>query len=81
MDISGADEMMGRLRRLGYSAHLVPTDISGQRWYKVEVGPYATADEASSAEAALRRRYDATYGGVARGGSSRSRANVDDSEE
>jgi hypothetical protein len=47
---------------------LVPTEIAGQRWYKVEVGPYATAGEASAAEAILRQRYDSTYGGVAQDG-------------
>ncbi len=66
MDIAGADQMMERLQKLGYSSHLVPTEIDGQRWYKVEVGPYATAEEASAAEAELRQRYDATYGGVGR---------------
>jgi cell division septation protein DedD len=69
MDISGADQMMARLKKLGYPSHLVPTEIAGQRWYKVEVGPYATAEEATDAEAELRRSYDSTYGGVARDGS------------
>ena len=81
MDINGADEMMARLRKLGYSSHLVPTEISGQRWYKVEIGPYTTAEEASNAEASLRRRYDAAYGGVARGNPARAQATADDSEE
>jgi cell division septation protein DedD len=65
MDITGAREMMARLRKLGYPSHLVPTDIDGQRWYKVEVGPYATEEEASSSEAELRQKYDAAYGGGA----------------
>ena len=69
MDISGADKMMARLQKLGYSSHLVPTEIAGQRWYKVEVGPYATAEEASNAEAELRQKYDSTYGAAARGNS------------
>jgi cell division protein FtsN len=69
MDITGADEMMARLQKLGYSSHLVPTEIAGQRWYKVEVGPYATAEEATDAEAELRQKYDSTYGGVTRAGS------------
>jgi len=80
MDISGADKMMARLQKLGYASHLVPTEIGGQRWYKVEVGPYETAEEASSAEAEMRERYDQTYGGVARGTSSHTNAN-DDSQE
>jgi cell division septation protein DedD len=82
MDISGADEMIARLQKLGYPSHLVPTEIAGQRWYKVEVGPYATAEEATDAEAELRQRYDSTYGGVARGGShSPAQANADENSE
>lgn len=81
MDISGADQMMARLRKLGYSSHLVPTEIAGQRWYKVEVGPYATAEEASSAEAQLRHKYDTTYGGVARGNSPGQTSANDNAEE
>ncbi len=81
MDMKGADQMMARLEKLGYTSHLVPTEIAGQRWYKVEVGPYATAQEATTAEAELRQRYDATYGGVARGNSAgENSANVDSEE-
>jgi septal ring-binding cell division protein DamX len=80
MDISGADKMLARLQKLGYSSHLVPTEIAGQRWYKVEVGPYATAEEASSAEAEMRQKYDQTYGRVARGNSGQTSAN-DNSDE
>jgi septal ring-binding cell division protein DamX len=82
MDISGADRMMARLQKLGYSSHLVPTEIDGQRWYKLEVGPYATPDEASDAEAELRQKYDAAYGGVSRGTTrSHSAATSDDYSE
>jgi septal ring-binding cell division protein DamX len=81
MDVNGAEQMIARLRKLGYPSHLVPTEISGQRWYKVEVGPYATAEEASTAETALRRRYDAAYGGVARGNPAGAESTADDSEE
>ena len=80
MDISGADRMMARLQKLGYSSHLVPTEIDGQRWYKVEVGPYPSAEEASDAEAKMRQKYDRTYGGIARGNPSRAGAD-DDSDE
>jgi cell division septation protein DedD len=81
MDIVGADQMMERLQKLGYNSHLVPTEIDGQRWYKVEVGPYATAEEASAAEAELRQRYDATYGGVGRRSSTSQTNPSEDSEE
>jgi cell division septation protein DedD len=65
MDLSGANQMMKRLLQLGYQPHLVPTNISGQTWYKVEVGPYATQDEAAAAESQLRQKYNSTYGGGA----------------
>jgi cell division septation protein DedD len=81
MDVNGADQMMARLQRLGYQSHLVPTEIDGQRWYKVEVGPYATHEEASGAEAELREKYDATYGGVTRGTSAGQQTAGGDSEE
>jgi cell division protein FtsN len=80
MDISGADRMMARLQKLGFSSHLVPTEIDGQRWYKVEVGPYATAEAASDAEAQMRQKYDQTYGGIPHGNSGRASAD-DDSDE
>ena len=63
MDLGGANQMIRRLQQLGYSPHLVPTDIGGERWYKVEVGPYATQEEAVTAETQLRQKYNATYGG------------------
>jgi len=81
MDISGADRMMARLQKLGYPSHLVPTAISGQRWYKVEIGPYATPEVASRAETELRQKYNATYGGVAQGSSSGGTGAGDNSEE
>jgi len=81
MDISGADHMMARLQKLGYPSHLVPTEIAGQRWYKVEIGPYATPEEASSAEAQLRHKYDTTYGGVARDNSAGQTSADDNPEE
>ncbi len=80
MDISGADQMIVRLQKLGYPSHLVPTEIAGQRWFKVEVGPYATAEEASSAEIQLRRKYNSTYGGVERGNAA-GETNVGDNTE
>jgi DedD protein len=63
MDRNGANSMAQRLERLGYTPHLVPTLIAGQTWYKVEVGPYATEDEAAAAQEQLRQKYNSTYGG------------------
>jgi septal ring-binding cell division protein DamX len=63
MDRNGATSMAQRLQRLGYTPHLVPTLIAGQTWYKVEVGPYATQDEAAAAQEQLRQKYNSAYGG------------------
>jgi septal ring-binding cell division protein DamX len=63
MDRNGADAMAQRLQRLGYTPHLVPTLIAGQTWYKVEVGPYASQDEAAAAQEQLRQKYNSAYGG------------------
>jgi septal ring-binding cell division protein DamX len=61
MDINGADAMMMRLQKLGYTPHLTTTNIDGHTWFKVEVGPYATEQEAEQAQAELREKYDAAY--------------------
>jgi septal ring-binding cell division protein DamX len=63
MDLSGANQMIRRLARIGYPAHMVSTPIDGQTWYKVEVGPYATQEEAAAAQASMRQKYNNTYGG------------------
>jgi len=57
MDKSGADEMVSRLKTLGYNAQEATTTLNGQTWYRVRVGPYASADEASAAQEELRERY------------------------
>ena len=62
MDRNGANSMASRLQRLGYTVHLVPTLIAGQTWYKVEVGPYASQDEAAAAQEQLRQKYNSAYG-------------------
>jgi septal ring-binding cell division protein DamX len=62
MDETSAQDMARRLGSLGYQPHLLPTQINGSTWYKVEVGPYTTQEEAATAEAELRRKYNSTYG-------------------
>ncbi|HEX4208831.1 MAG TPA: SPOR domain-containing protein [Candidatus Binataceae bacterium] len=62
MDLGGANQMIRRLQRIGYPAHLVATPIDGQTWYKVEVGPYASQEAAASAQTAMRQRYNDAYG-------------------
>jgi cell division septation protein DedD len=57
MDQQGAYEMVAKLKRLGYLPYLVATDIGGQTWYRVRVGPYATAEEAKEVEIKLHQEY------------------------
>jgi cell division septation protein DedD len=61
MDKSGADEMVSRLKSLGYNAQEVKTALNGQVWYRVHVGPYASADEATAAQNRLREQYKQAY--------------------
>ena len=61
MDRPAASRMMSRLLGLGYIAHISPTQINGQTWYRVQVGPYPTADDARAAQAQLRAAYTARY--------------------
>jgi septal ring-binding cell division protein DamX len=61
MDKSGADEMVSRLRSLGYNAQETTIQLSGETWYRVRVGPYASADEATAAQNRLREQYKQAY--------------------
>ena len=56
MDRSNAEQMTARLQKLGYRAFMVPTDIAGQTWWRVRVGPYQSQEEASTAEQELRAK-------------------------
>lgn len=62
MDYSGAQQMAQRLRQLGYQPTIVQTDIAGQKWYRLRVGPYATAEEARAAQDRLRQQYKSAFG-------------------
>ncbi|MGA6970905.1 MAG: SPOR domain-containing protein, partial [Candidatus Binatus sp.] len=61
MDKSGADEMVARLKALGYNAQEAKVALNGQTWYRVRVGPYASADEATAAQNRLRDQYRQAY--------------------
>ena len=61
MDKSGADEMVSRLKTLGYNAQETKVALNGQTWYRVRIGPYASADEASAAQNRLREQYKQAY--------------------
>ena len=61
MDKSGADEMVSRLKELGYNAQESKVAMNGQTWYRVRVGPYASAEEATAAENELHDKYKQAY--------------------
>jgi cell division septation protein DedD len=61
MDKSGADSMVARLKSLGYNAQSYQTQLGGQTWYRVRVGPYDSADDANAAQAKLRDQYRQAY--------------------
>jgi DedD protein len=61
MDKSGADEMVTRLKSLGYNAQETKIVLGGEPWYRVRVGPYASAEEATAAQNRLREQYKQAY--------------------
>jgi cell division septation protein DedD len=61
MDKSGADQMVQRLKALGYKCYEAQTLLNGQTWYRVRVGPYDTEEEAKAAQDKLRQQYKAAY--------------------
>jgi hypothetical protein len=61
MDRAAADRMVSRLLGLGYIAHTAPSQIDGKTWYRVQVGPYPTADAAGAAQEKLQIAYTARY--------------------
>ena len=63
MDRGGASEMVHRLQALGYQPHLVPTQLNGETWYKVVIGPYPTQEAAAVAQQEMRTKYNNLYGG------------------
>ena len=61
MDKSGADEMVSRLKTLGYAAQETKTNLNGQTWYRVQIGPYNSEEEARAAQEKLRQQYRQAY--------------------
>ncbi len=49
-----AEQLLGTLRRRGYDATLVQVERDGDTWYRLRVGRYATADQATDAMRRLR---------------------------
>lgn len=50
-----AQEMVGRLRTLGYPTRIVPIQVAGETLSAVRVGPYATKAQAEAAADSLRK--------------------------
>jgi DedD protein len=61
MDKSGADEMVSRLKTLGYNAQETKVALNGGIWYRVRVGPYASAEEATAAQNRLHEQYKQAF--------------------
>jgi len=57
MDQQGANDMVAKLKRMGYSPYTVETKIGGQTWYRIRVGPYPTPEEAKAVETKLHQEY------------------------
>jgi cell division septation protein DedD len=61
MDKSGADEMVSRLKSLGYNAQEMKILLGGETWYRVRIGPYDTEEQAKEAQDKLRQQYKQAY--------------------
>jgi DedD protein len=61
MDRSEAEAMAQRLKGLGYEPHIVERQVAGQSWFRVQVGPYATQQEAEQAQVRLKQQYTTAY--------------------
>jgi septal ring-binding cell division protein DamX len=57
MDGQAALQLVNKLRRLGYQAYSVETEIDGRTWYKVRVGHFSSRAEAQAAEERLHQQF------------------------
>jgi tetratricopeptide (TPR) repeat protein len=60
-DPGRAQMIMKRLRRLGYEPRLAESNEDGRTWYHIEIGAFASEDEADAAQEELRRRYESMF--------------------
>jgi cell division septation protein DedD len=51
---SEAEQLLGTLRRRGYDASLVQVERDGDTWYRLRVGRYPSAEQATDAMRRLR---------------------------
>jgi MSHA biogenesis protein MshM len=63
LDQQSADQMVSRIQRLGYHPYILSFRVGNQAWYKVEIGPYMSEDDAVTADAELRLKYNKIFGG------------------
>lgn len=61
MDRASADEMMAKLKALGYQPYTVEMIIDGKKWYRVRVGPFASEGDAHAAQERLKGEYRSAY--------------------
>ena len=61
MDSASANEIMRKLRALGYQPYTIEVMISGKKWYRVRVGPFPTEEEARAAQEQLKDEYRSAY--------------------
>jgi len=61
MDRESADEMMAKLKALGYQPYAVEMIIDGKKWYRVRVGPFAREGDAHAAQERLKGEYRSAY--------------------
>jgi cell division septation protein DedD len=61
MDRAYADEMVTKLKALGYQPYTVEMIIDGKKWYRVRVGPFASEGDAHAAQERLKDEYRSAY--------------------
>ncbi|HEX2229648.1 MAG TPA: SPOR domain-containing protein [Candidatus Binatia bacterium] len=53
-DEKSASELIDRLKNKGYNAFVTEANVNGKIWYRVRVGRFASREEATKTEAALK---------------------------
>lgn len=61
MGQAAAQQMYQRLNALGYHAHITAVTVNGRTWYRLQIGPYQTVEEARAAQAKLREEYNSRF--------------------
>ncbi|MGH7948406.1 MAG: SPOR domain-containing protein [Candidatus Binataceae bacterium] len=61
MDRDYANEIVTKLKGLGYQPYTIEMTIDGKKWYRVRVGPFASENEAHAAQERLKDEYRSAY--------------------